>query len=146
MICHLRCPFSALALPLDPLPVVRQEVVVMHTNSVIGALVSSVWVGSIDLYLFGLLGLLGFLISAITSWRTRRLGRRVDLWSDDAARMEALLQAGASPVVARRILQGNKINAIKECRLETGLGLKEAKELVERYQSALYRYEPWNTR
>lgn len=90
---------------------------------------------------------LALIVSSIASWRkTRRLGRRVELWSDDAARMKALLQAGASPAVAERIVQGNKINAIRECRIETGLGLKEAKDLVERYENALYRYEPWGTR
>jgi hypothetical protein len=86
------------------------------------------------------------LVVSLASWLHRlRRGRRVELWSDDAARMNALLTAGASSAVAEQIVQGNKINAIKECRGETGLGLKEAKDLVERYQDALYRYEPWRT-
>jgi ribosomal protein L7/L12 len=89
--------------------------------------------------------LVTFLASWRERWRERQRGRRVELWSDDAARMKALREAGASPAVAEQIIQGNKINAIKECRLETGLGLKEAKDAVERYQDALYRYEPWNT-
>jgi ribosomal protein L7/L12 len=60
--------------------------------------------------------------------------------------MQALLDAGASPAVAEQLVQGNKINAIKECRVGMGLGLTEAKQLVDRYESALYRYEPWDTR
>jgi hypothetical protein len=92
-----------------------------------------------------LIGSIAILASWRERWRKRRQGRPVELWNDDAARMKALLEAGASPAVAEQILQGNKINAIKECRLETGLGLKEAKDVVERYQDALYRYEPWNT-
>lgn len=87
-----------------------------------------------------------FVAIIVASWRKTRLGRRVDLWSEDAARMQALLEAGASPAVAEQIVQGNKIHAIKACRIETGLGLKEAKDLVDRYESALYRYEPWDTR
>ena len=86
------------------------------------------------------------LVTILASWRERRRhGRRVELWSDDTARRQALLEAGASPAVAEQIVQRHKINAIKVCRLETGLGLAEAKELVERYENTLYRYEPWNT-
>jgi hypothetical protein len=91
--------------------------------------------------------LLTLIAMSIASWRqTRRLGRRVDLWSDDAARMQALLAAGASPAVAEQMVQGNKIAAVKACRLETGLGLTEAKNMVDHFESALYRYEPWATR
>jgi hypothetical protein len=90
---------------------------------------------------------LALIVFAIASWRTaRRRGRRVELWSDGASRRQALLRAGASPAVAEQLVVGNKINAIKECRLETGLGLTEAKQLVDRYESALYRFEPWDIR
>lgn len=112
----------------------------MHEILVIGgAIASGVGASCIGIYLLGLI------ISAVTSWRKRRLGRRVERWSDDAARLEALLQAGASRAVAEQIVQGHKINAIKECRLETGLGLKEAKDLIDHYEDTLYRYEPWHT-
>jgi ribosomal protein L7/L12 len=40
------------------------------------------------------------------------------------------------PVVRNYILANQKINAIKEVRTITGLGLKEAKDLVE-------SYNPW---
>jgi hypothetical protein len=91
--------------------------------------------------------ILALCVSSIAARRKeRRRGRRVDLWSDDAARMQALLQAGASPAVAEHLVQGNKITAIKVYRRETGLGLKEAKDVVESYDRALYRYEPWDTR
>lgn len=91
--------------------------------------------------------LLSMLALSIASRRqTQRLGRRVELWSDDAARMQAVLAAGASPAVAEQLVQGNKIAAIKACRLETDLGLKEAKDTVDQYEKALYRYEPWDTR
>ena len=107
----------------------------------LGTIVLSVCGGCFGVFL------LASIVASIASWRTtRRLGRRVELWSDDAARMQALLEAGASPAVAEQIVQGNKINAIKACRIETGLGLNEAKHLVDRYESALYRYEPWDTR
>jgi ribosomal protein L7/L12 len=83
---------------------------------------------------------------SIASWRTtRQRGRGVELWSDDAARMQALLEAGASHAVVEQLLQGNKLNAIKACRLQTGLGLKEAKDIIDGYDSVLYRYEPWDT-
>ena len=39
------------------------------------------------------------------------------------------------PDVLRRMKQGQKINAIKEFRTQTGLGLKEAKDWVENYMS-----------
>ena len=91
--------------------------------------------------------ILAFIASAIVTWRTaRRRGRRVELWSDDATRIQALLEAGASPVIAEQIVQGHRINAIKECRTETGLGLTAAKQMVDRYESALYRYEPRDAR
>lgn len=70
----------------------------------------------------------------------------MELWSNDAVRMQALMEAGASHSVVEELAQGHKINAIKACRMETGLGLKEAKEVVDRYERLLYRYEPWNTR
>jgi hypothetical protein len=90
--------------------------------------------------------LLALIVFSVALWRkTRQRGRRVELWSDDAARMQALLEAGASPAVAEQLVQGNTINAIKVCRIETGLGLKEAKDVVDRYDGALYRYEPWDT-
>lgn len=38
----------------------------------------------------------------------------------------------ASPMVRQLALQGNKIAAIKLLRDETGLGLKEAKDIVDR--------------
>jgi hypothetical protein len=86
------------------------------------------------------LALIGY---SIVSWRTRRRrGRRVELWSDDASRMQALLEAGASPAVAQQLVQGNKINAIKACRDEMELGLTEATQVADRYERALYRYEP----
>jgi hypothetical protein len=69
-------------------------------------------------------------------------GRKTELFDNDAARMQALLAAGAPPDVAEYILSGYKINAIKALREQTGLGLKETKDIVESYQDALYRYEP----
>jgi hypothetical protein len=71
----------------------------------------------------------------------RRQGRRVEVWSDDATRLRALLQAGASPAIAEQLIRGKKINAIKVCRVETGLGLSEAKQVVNRYERALYHDE-----
>ena len=113
----------------------------MHYIDVIsGAIASGVCVSCIGICLLGLI------MSAVTSSRKRRQGRRMERWSDDAARLEALLQAGASRAVAEQIVQGNMINAIKECRLETGLGLKEAKDVVDHYEDTLYRYEPRHTR
>jgi len=106
----------------------------MNASTVISAIVTS---------LCGVGWGAALLVLIVASWREARRGRKVALWSDDAARMRALLGAGASPTVAQHILQGNKINAIKECRIETGLGLKDAKDAVERYERALYRYEPW---
>ncbi len=41
-----------------------------------------------------------------------------------------------SPAALAALSQGNIIEAIKQVRAETGLGLKEAKDLVERHQSA----------
>jgi len=40
-----------------------------------------------------------------------------------------------SPTVLLYMRGGQKINAIKEFRMETGLGLKEAKDWVENYMS-----------
>jgi ribosomal protein L7/L12 len=57
--------------------------------------------------------------------------------------LRAALEAGASPVVAYELTRGNKINAIKAYRMETGEGLKESKDAVDRVEAAFYRYEPW---
>ena len=76
----------------------------------------------------------------IASWRR---GKRIELWSDEESRMRAATEAGASPAVADQLARKNKIGAIKWYRMETGVGLKEAKDAVERYERALCRYEPW---
>jgi ribosomal protein L7/L12 len=39
------------------------------------------------------------------------------------------------------LAQGRKIEAIKQLRLETGLGLREAKDMIERNESSLFSYE-----
>ena len=87
--------------------------------------------------------LAGFIAERLAAWRERARGRRVEAWSDDASRLRALREAGASPAVAEQIILGNKINAIKAYREATGAGLKDSKDMIERYQEALYRYEPW---
>ena len=38
----------------------------------------------------------------------------------------------ASDEVRRLVLQGNKINAIKQLMAETGMGIKEARDIVDR--------------
>ncbi len=81
-----------------------------------------------------------------TRAREWRRGRRVELWSDDESRVRALRDAGASPDVADALARQGKINAIKAYRIETGVGLAEAKRAVDALESALYRYEPWNAR
>jgi large subunit ribosomal protein L7/L12 len=42
-------------------------------------------------------------------------------------------QTGLSPRVQELLADGNKIEAIKQYRAETGLGLAEAKEAIEAY-------------
>ena len=78
--------------------------------------------------------------SFVTIWRR---GQRVALWGDEEAMRRAALAAGASPAVADELARGNKIVAIKRYRMETGASLMDAKNAVEAYQRALYRYEPW---
>lgn len=83
-----------------------------------------------------------FVAAELDHRRRWRQGRQVELFDNDEARMQALLAAGAPLDVAEQILRGNKINAIRALRDQTGLGLKETKDVVELYQDALYRYEP----
>ncbi|WP_231991960.1 ribosomal protein L7/L12 [Mycobacterium sp. ACS4331] len=47
-------------------------------------------------------------------------------------RSQSVDEPGVSEMVRQLALQGNKIAAIKLLRDETGLGLKEAKDLVDR--------------
>ncbi len=47
-------------------------------------------------------------------------------------RTQSVDEPGVSEMVRQLALQGNKIAAIKLLRDETGLGLKEAKEIVDR--------------
>lgn len=56
---------------------------------------------------------------------------------DLAARAQALRGAGASPAVADLLARGQKINAIKAYREESGAGLREAKAAVEQLERAL---------
>lgn len=96
--------------------------------------------GNVCWYALWALWILSLIVSFATSWRQ---GRRVELWRDEEGRRRAALEAGASPVVADELARGNKIGAIKAYREETGAGLKESKDAVDRVEATLYRYEPW---
>jgi len=48
------------------------------------------------------------------------------------ARPQPIVGAGVSPEVMRLAADGQKIHAIKRLREETGMGLKEAKDVVDR--------------
>lgn len=59
---------------------------------------------------------------------------------------ERVLRAVQSETVMRHMHDNKKINAIKELRLLTSCGLKEAKDAVEdsRVDSASYRFKDWD--
>ncbi len=63
--------------------------------------------------------------------------RRPALRPDEIARRaNALLSLGASPEVADALAHGYRINAIKAYREERGVGLREAKDAVDRLYAA----------
>jgi large subunit ribosomal protein L7/L12 len=53
--------------------------------------------------------------------------------SRDGGAAAAAAGGAMSPAVMGLIQQGNKIGAIKQYRAETGLGLKEAKDAVDKF-------------
>ncbi|WP_430593336.1 ribosomal protein L7/L12 [Humidisolicoccus flavus] len=53
-------------------------------------------------------------------------------WAHEAAQQIQSSSSGASPQILDLVRQGKKIEAIKAYREQTGVGLREAKEFVDR--------------
>jgi large subunit ribosomal protein L7/L12 len=89
--------------------------------------------------LFGRSGDLSYddLLNRITELERRvsvleRAGRGDSVSPPPPARPQPSAGTGVSPEVMRLAADGQKIQAIKRLREETGLGLKEAKNIVDR--------------
>ena len=77
--------------------------------------------------------LLFFLIVGVFVFFTRRRARRVGFGGDAAEPPVDAMDAEAE--ARHHLAKGRKIEAIKAVRDKTGMGLKEAKEYVERLEA-----------